>query len=85
MGGLGSKDLARYRETGKPLGKTAAIKAKCAECMANYANGRDDCTVYDCPLYPFMPYAGENLAKTKPDSGGDNIANPSHDVPRNPR
>jgi hypothetical protein len=63
MSGLGSKDLARYHETGKPLGKTAAIKAKCADCMTNYVDGRVACIVADCPLYPYMPYTGENRAK----------------------
>jgi hypothetical protein len=63
MGGLGSKDLARYHKTGKPLGKTAAIKAKCVDCMSDYADGRIDCTVADCPLHPFMPYSAENKAK----------------------
>lgn len=63
MGGLGNKDLARYRKTRTPLGKTAAIKAKCSDCMANYADGRVDCTIPECPLYPFMPYTAENMAK----------------------
>ena len=85
MGGLGSRDLARYRENRKPLRKTAAIKAKCAECMANYADGRDDCTVSDCPLYPFMPYTRKNRAKTNLILVGDNIAPPSPDIPGNPR
>ena len=65
MTGLGSKALARYRETRMPLGKTAAITAKCAACMTNYVDGRIDCTIEDCPLHPYMPYTSENRAKRR--------------------
>jgi hypothetical protein len=33
-----------------------SILAKCAECCAGYHDGRMDCKMPDCPLYPFMPY-----------------------------
>lgn len=33
-----------------------AILAKCASCMAYYADGRQDCHIPTCPLYPFQPY-----------------------------
>ena len=33
-----------------------AIRAKCADCMNNFADGRLDCEVDKCSLYYFMPY-----------------------------
>lgn len=32
------------------------VYAKCADCMGNYADGRIDCLIPDCSLYPLMPY-----------------------------
>jgi hypothetical protein len=62
MGGLG-RELARYREKRNASRKTAAIKAKCSDCMANYKDGREDCEIPDCLLYPYMAYTAENQAK----------------------
>lgn len=44
---------------GKKLARFDAIKAKCAECMCGFIDGRCDCQVKMCPLYPFMPYHGK--------------------------
>ena len=44
---------------GAKLAKWRAIKAKCFECMCGYADGGYDCRVRECPLYPFMPYRGQ--------------------------
>ncbi len=52
----GSKELKRYRETGKKLTRAHAMKAKCYECQGGYADGKQDCKVTSCPLYPYMPY-----------------------------
>lgn len=32
------------------------IRAKCKDCMCGYVDGRRDCEVETCPLYPAMPY-----------------------------
>ncbi len=72
MTGLGSKALDQYLATGKPLTKTTAIKAKCAECMANYVDGRLDCEMPKCPLYPFMSYKGKT-AKIEDEFGGSGV------------
>ncbi len=32
------------------------IKEKCSDCMSEYMDGRNDCGVDSCSLYPFMPY-----------------------------
>jgi hypothetical protein len=60
MSGAGSADLQRYRQ-GKKLTRGQAIRAKCADCLADYqdAGSRADCGISECPLYPFMPYAGK--------------------------
>ena len=48
----------RYAEflRGASLGRAAAMLAKCAECCHGYADGRRDCRMPACPLYPWMPY-----------------------------
>lgn len=33
-----------------------AIKAKCKECMCDYADGRIDCEINKCSHYYWMPY-----------------------------
>jgi len=42
--------------SGEKLTPTQAIHAKCYECMGCYADGKADCGISDCPLYPFMRY-----------------------------
>lgn len=44
----------------KPLSRMQAMKAKCFECMNGFLDGRQDCKIKDCPLYPWMPYSDEN-------------------------
>lgn len=50
----GVKDLARYY-SGKKLHYKAMCLAKCADCMNGYLDGRMDCQIPDCPIYPIMP------------------------------
>jgi len=38
-------------------GPVEAIHAKCYECMGEYKDGKIDCKVVKCPLYPWMPYS----------------------------
>ena len=45
-------------------GRVEAMKAKCAECMGDYIDGRQDCELITCPLYAY------NSLRTKlPDLG----------------
>jgi hypothetical protein len=62
MTGKGSNYLKAYAE-GKKLTSSQAIQAKCADCMADYIDGRDDCNTPLCPLYDRMPYSSQ---KRKP-------------------
>ena len=32
------------------------IRDKCKDCMCDYADGRVDCGIPKCSLYPLMPY-----------------------------
>jgi hypothetical protein len=41
-----------------------AMRAKCRDCMNNHCDGRLDCRIVKCPLYPWMPYR-----KLEPDLG----------------
>lgn len=47
--------------TDKPdkVTRALAMRAKCHECMGGYIDGREDCGVTACPLYSWMPYAGD--------------------------
>lgn len=49
--------LDAHRKGGR-LTQRQAILAKCADCMNNYVDGREDCRITACPLYPWMPYRG---------------------------
>ena len=53
----------KYLETGNISLKNAVL-AKCYECMGYFADGRKDCEMPDCPLYPYMLY-GEKWKNRK--------------------
>ena len=61
MAGKGTTDRLRYLE-GARLTAKQAIQAKCSDCTADYGDGRVDCGIKSCPLYPWMPYnAGRGM------------------------
>lgn len=41
---------------GIPISKREAILAKCCDCSGYYVDGKVDCEVPWCSLYPHMPY-----------------------------
>ena len=41
---------------GEKLTRNQSISAKCFDCMGWYQDGRLDCRMPDCPLYPFRSY-----------------------------
>ena len=51
----GNKEFKKY-QMGDRLTQRQAILAKCADCMGFYFDGRIDCQLPDCPLYPYRPY-----------------------------
>jgi len=56
----GKTQYLRYLQ-GEKLTYMQAVLAKCAECNCGYDNGRRDCEIPICPLYPFMPYRGKSM------------------------
>jgi hypothetical protein len=51
----GGKESKKHLE-GDKLTHKQAILAKCYDCMNGYLDGKMDCGIKDCPLYPVMPY-----------------------------
>jgi hypothetical protein len=52
----GKNEYVNYLRNGQKLSPLKAIKANCYQCMNSYADGKIDCEIPDCPLYPHMPY-----------------------------
>jgi Zn-finger protein len=42
-----------------------AIAAKCYDCMGYFADGRQDCKMPHCPLYPWMAYRDGGPRKSR--------------------
>ncbi len=51
----GIKELEKHL-MGDRLTQRQMIIAKCADCTNWYGDGRVDCKIPDCPLYPLSPY-----------------------------
>ena len=58
----GQSDFARH-VLGERLSASQAFKAKCYDCTCGYADGREDCHIPSCPLYPYMPNSSQPAAK----------------------
>jgi len=56
----GRKEYVAYLE-GKKQNPRQAILAHCYSCTNLYADGKVDCQMPHCPLYPFMPYVQGNV------------------------
>jgi hypothetical protein len=50
------RDCQQKYLSGENINKTEAMLAKCAECCGWYADGKKDCEVPTCAIYPWMPY-----------------------------
>jgi len=59
----GKKELIKYLEGGR-LTPKQAIQAKCFDCLCYMVDGRQDCKMPKCSLYPFMTF-NENKQKRK--------------------
>lgn len=59
---LGKAELLKHFDR-KKITLRQAVKAKCYDCMGYYADGKVDCVVPHCPLYPFMVYKSGGLTK----------------------
>ncbi len=64
----GKNELIKHLE-GNRLTQKQAINAKCYDCMGYFIDGRADCLMPDCPLYPFMRYnprKAKNVVRQNP-------------------
>lgn len=74
----GNRLLGLHKQ-GKRLTIAQMVTAKCAECMCEYADGRNDCKVPSCPLYPRMPYRVKSNA-----ANDSNLNDTEQDRPKRP-
>lgn len=51
----GARELKKHL-MGDKLTQRQAILAKCYDCMGGYGDGKMNCGIPGCPLYPLMPY-----------------------------
>lgn len=51
----GRREVLKHLDGGR-LTMKQMIQAKCYDCMGFYADGKVDCKIPSCPLYPVMPY-----------------------------
>ena len=51
----GRKELLKHLD-GERLTIRQMVLAKCFDCMGYFADGKADCEIPDCSLYPLMPY-----------------------------
>ncbi len=65
------KDELLAHMHGKTTSRSEAMKAKCFECCNGYIDGKVDCGIKDCPLYPWMPF---NSSGTRAKAGGSKSA-----------
>jgi hypothetical protein len=62
------RDLLKKYLSGEVLSNALAIKAKCCECSGLYMDGRVDCGICTCPLYPHMPYGQMRKRYVRPEN-----------------
>ena len=60
----GAKEFLSY-SYGKKISLKQSVLAKCFECCGNYMDGKEDCLIEECPLYPFMPYGAVWMGREK--------------------
>ena len=60
--GLKSKGKTKYLKylKGQRITRDEAIKAMCYDCEGYYLDGRQECHITTCPLYPFALYPMED-------------------------
>lgn len=70
--GIGRAEMLSHLG-GKSLTRKKAMQAKCYDCMGYYVDGKVDCKVPRCPLYPWMPYREGAESNTPQKVGQGNI------------
>ena len=64
MNAKGLRELNSYLD-GTKLTLKQMVLAKCADCTNGYLDGKIDCKVDKCPLYPSMPYGASWMGREK--------------------
>lgn len=60
----GKKELLKHLN-GESLTIGQMSMANCYMCMGYYVDGKEDCGIGVCPLYPRMPYRKAGVVKRK--------------------
>jgi Zn-finger protein len=60
----GRKEILKHLN-GEVTTAREAIKGKCYDCMCYFEDGRSDCKIETCPLYPFMAYREGGVRKSR--------------------
>ena len=60
----GTKELRKHLQ-GERLTTRQMVLAKCCDCLGYYIDGKMDCQIPACPLYPLMPYQKNQSYKVK--------------------
>lgn len=55
MAAKGRAEMLKHLD-GKKMPASRAVIAKCYDCMGYFADGKTDCQMPECPLYPWMAY-----------------------------
>jgi hypothetical protein len=61
------RNMLQMHVGGLRLALPEMLVAKCADCMAMFADGKIDCQVFSCPIYPRMPYRMGKKRYLRPD------------------
>jgi hypothetical protein len=59
----GKKEILKHL-SGQRLTLKQAVYAKCYDCAGFYADGKQDCKMPHCSLYPFMAYNKNRVKRT---------------------
>ncbi len=65
----GKMELLKHLE-GCRLTFKQAIHGKCYDCMGFFQDGRIDCDLARCPLYPFMIFNPKKRKRSSKDASG---------------
>lgn len=60
----GKRELLAHLR-GEKVGLRGAVYGKCYDCSGFMSDGREDCTMPECTLYPFMPYSSAKFKSTR--------------------
>jgi len=60
----GKRELIKHL-SGEQISLRQSVKAKCYDCMGYYTDGKKDCGIKTCPLYPWMAFKEGGIQKKR--------------------